>query len=220
VPRLPFATLKILPDATLPEMDRLFAEHLAQNRRSTELVARYATSSILEPVKAYYAKRSALAPMCDAPLVAYFLRTDPAWGERTLRELLQPPQDPRYAGCRWGILGRTAAYYVSPEWEKAAVETLKDGVVAVRSDAVESLGRYGSPASEGPVWEAFRYWHDWWKDRPADVTPERRLEQVFLEAVAHGKNWHATPGDLEKARDLCITPDCRSRAEEYLREWK
>ena len=48
----------------------------------------------------------------------------------------------------------------------------------------------------------------------------RRFEQVFLESIAHAKNWNITPGDLEKIRDLCITQDCGGRAEEYRREWK
>jgi hypothetical protein len=218
-PRLPFATLAILPDKTLPDMDSILTQRLAQNRPDTELIARYATSAILQPVKAYYAKRAAAGPFCDAPLVAYFLRSDPAWGDRVLRELLASHQGARVDGCRMGILGRTAAYYISPEWEKAAVETLQDGVVDVRADAVKSLGEHGSPASEAPVWEAFRYWHEWWKDRRGELSYERRLEQTFLEAIAHAKNWNITPADLEKARSLCISQDCASRADEYLRQW-
>jgi hypothetical protein len=233
VPRLPFDTLAILPDATLPEMDQLLAEHLEHNAGTEELIARYATPGILERVKAFYAKRDAMmrartsanvpniaSPACEQPLVAYFLRADPAWGERVLRELLAERSYPG-GRCWMGILGQTASYYVSPEWEKVAVLALQDQTVTVKADAVKALGKHGSAASETAVWDAFRYWHGWWKDKPAEMNEEnRRFEQVFLESIAHAKNWNITPGDLEKIRDLCITQDCSGRAEEYRREWK
>jgi hypothetical protein len=233
VPRLPFDTLAILPDATLPEMDQLLAEHLEHNVGTEELIARYATSSILERVKAFYAKRDAMmrartspgvpnlaSPACDQPLVAYFLRVDPAWGERVLRELLAERSYPG-GRCWMGILGQTAAYYVSPEWERIAVLALHDETVIVKADAVKALGQHGSAASETAVWDTFRYWHGWWKDKQAAMNEENRLfEQVFLESIAHAKNWDITAGDLEKIRGLCITQDCIGRAEEYRREWK
>jgi hypothetical protein len=231
VPRLPFSTLAILPDATLPEMDQLLVEHLERNVGTEELIARYATSSVLDQVKAFYAKRDAMmrartssnvpniaSPACEPPLVAYFLRVDPAFGERVLRASLA---ERSYSGgrCWMGILGRTATYYVSPEWEKTAVMALRDSTVIVKADAVKALAQYGSSAAA--VWEAFRYWHEWWKNRPSEMNEEnRRFEQVFLESTTHARNWAATRSDLEKVRDLCITPDCIGRAEEYLREWK
>jgi hypothetical protein len=226
VPRLPFETLAILPDATLPGMDKLLAEHLEQNQGSGELISRYATAAILEPVKTYYAKRDAMmrnrgqvsSPACEPALVAYFLRVDPAWGEHVLHESLADRGFPT-GRCWMQILGRTAAYYVSPEWEKTAVAALNDVTVAVKSDAVKALGQYGSPASESAVWESFRYWHDWWKDKPAELNEEnRRFEQVFLDSFLHAKNWNITSVDPGKVRDLCITQDCRGRAEEYRRE--
>ena len=180
VPRLPFGTLAILPDATLPEMDQLLAEHLEHNVGTEELIARYATPGILERVKAFYAKRDAMmrartsanvpniaSPACEPPLVAYFLRADPAWGERVLRELLAERSYPG-GRCWMGILGQTASYYVSPEWEKLAVLALQDQTVTVKADAVKALGQHGSAASEAAVWDAFRYWQGWWKDKRAE----------------------------------------------------
>jgi hypothetical protein len=233
VPRLPFDTLAILPDATLPEMDQLLAEHLEHNVGTEELIARYATPGILERVKAFYAKRDAMmrartspgvpdlaSPACEPPLVAYFLRADPAWGEHVLRDLLAERSYPG-GRCWMGILGQTAAYYVSPEWEKIAVLALHDETVIVKADAVRALGQHGSAASEEAVWDTFRYWHGWWKDKRAEMNEEnRRFELVFLESIAHAKNWDITAGDLEKVRGLCITQDCSGRAEEYRREWK
>jgi len=228
VPGLPFKTLATLPDATLPGMDKLFAEHLEQNQVPEELISRYATRAILESVKAYYAKRDSAmrtrtsypAPYCDAPLVAYFLRTDAAWGQHVLEGLIAERGYPN-GPCWAGIVGRTAVYYSGPEWEKIAIAALGDSTVVVKSDAVKALARYGSTASEAAVWESFRYWHGWWKDKPAEMNEEnRRFEQVFLESFAHAKNWNISADDFAKVRDLCITKDCAGRAEEFRREWK
>jgi len=137
-----------------------------------------------------------------------------------LREVLAERSYPG-GRCWMVILGQTASFYVSPEWEKIAVQALQDPEVKVKADAVKALGQHGSAASEAAVLDAFRYWHGWWQDNRAQLNEDnRRFEQVFLESIAHGKNWNTTPGDLEKIRDLCITQDCSGRAEEYRREWK
>jgi hypothetical protein len=231
VPRLPFRTLAMLPDATLPALDQLLLGHLKDNGEAEPLIARYATAQILEGVKTFYSKRDAAmrartsanvpniaSPACEPPLVAYFLRVDPAWGEQALRESLAERGYPM-GRCWMSILGQTAAYYAGPEWEKIAIAALQDPTVIVKADAVKALGQYGSESSAPAVWESFRYWHEWWKDRPAELNDEnRRFEQVFLEATAHAKNRIARGGDLEKIRDLCITQECKARAEEYRRE--
>ncbi|HVW85011.1 MAG TPA: hypothetical protein VHB50_10030, partial [Bryobacteraceae bacterium] len=113
-------------------------------------------------------------------------------------------------------IGQTASYSVTPEWEKIAIAALQDSTVVVKADAVKALGRYGSPASESALWESFRYWHEWWKDRPADLNEEnRRFEQVFLEAAAHPGNWTVTNEDFERIRDLCVSQGCKAQAEQY-----
>jgi hypothetical protein len=198
-PRLPLRTLAILPDATLPAIDQILLGHLEHDdgRPAEELIARYATPHILAGVKMFYAKRdretssnvpNIASPACEPPLVAYFLRVDPAWGEQLLRESLAERDYPM-GRCRMSILGQTASYYVSPQWEKVAISALRHATVFVKSDAVKALGQYGSAASEAAVWESFRYWHEWWKDRPTDLNEEnRRFEQVFLEAFTHAGN--------------------------------
>ncbi len=233
IPRLPFKTLAMLPDATLPAMDQLLLEHLEDNGGTEQLIARYATAHILDGVKAFYSKRDAAmrartsanvpniaSPACEPPLVAYFLRVDPAWGEQVLRESLAERGYPM-GRCWMSILGQTASYYVSPGWEKIAIAALQDSTVIVKADAVKALGQYGSESSSPAVWESFRYWHEWWKDRPAELNDEnRRFEQVFLEATAHARNRISVGGELEKIRELCITQECRAQTEEYRRERK
>jgi hypothetical protein len=119
-----------------------------------------------------------------------------------------------------GIIGKTAKYQAGPAWEKVAIEALADPVVAVKSDAVKALGEHGSPATQQAVMDAFRAWHDWWKDRPAEMVSEGPFEQAFLQASIRGRNWVATGEELEKVRDLCIQPGCRIQVEQYMHAWR
>ncbi len=214
-PRLRDEDLAILPDATLPELDPVLLDHLRLNGRSQQLIARYATANILDGVKAWEAKqRQSPSP----PLIAYYLRVDPAWGERVLRQTLGDRSNPNGPWRR--VIGQTSEYYVNPEWEKVAIEALADPAsVEVKSDAVRALGEHGSAAAQRPVMEAFHGWHEWWKDRPGEMVSETSYEQRFLNATAHGKNWIANGETLERIRDYCITSHCRSEAEGYLRQW-
>lgn len=231
-PRLPYRTLALLPDATLPDLDPALLKNLKDGGRPVEeMISRYATPAIFEGVKAFYLKRDAemrartsanvpniASPACEPPLVAYFLRVDPAWGEQVLRESLTDRAYPM-GRCWISIIGDTAQYHVSPEWEKVAVGALQDGSVYVKSGAVKALGLYGSAASSRAVWDAFRYWHEWWKERPAELNEEnRQLERAFGDALAHAHNWTVSSADLETMRDLCVTPACRAQAEQYKSE--
>jgi len=118
-----------------------------------------------------------------------------------------------------GIVGKTAKYQAGPAWEKVAIEALADPAVEVKSDAVKALGEHGSAAAQQAVMYAFRAWHDWWKDRPAEMVSEGPFEQAFLQASMRGRNWIATGEDLEKVRNLCIQSGCRSEVEQYIRAW-
>lgn len=231
-PRLPYETLAMLPDATLPDLDPVLLDRLQRNSRPQELIARYATANIIEGVKTWYAEQDAIgrarkasnvpdvrSPACEPALIAYYLRVDPAWGEQVLRQTLGERSFPN-GRCWLNVIGNTATYYVSPEWERVAIEALADPTtVEVRSDAVKALGDHGSAAAQQAVMNAFRVWHDWWKDRPAEMVSERPYEQRFLNATAHGKNWIANGETLEKIRDYCISPGCRGETDGYLRLW-
>jgi hypothetical protein len=227
-PRLPYRTLAMLPDATLPELDATLLDRLRHNggRPAEELIARYATNSILDPVKDFYAKRDAemksrvttnpniATPACEPPLVAYFLRVDPAWGEKVFRQSLAE-RSYTMGRCWLGIIGQTAVYNSGPMWERVAIDALQDPAVPVKIDAVKSLAQYGSPAAKPAVFDAFRYWHEWWENRGEQNEESRRLEQAFVEATTRPKNWRPTDGDLATIRDLCLTAGCKSQAPEH-----
>jgi hypothetical protein len=222
-PRLPYSTLAMLPDATLPELDATLLDHLRHNggRSAEELIARYSTKAILSPVKDFYAQRDAdmrsrvtanpniAAPACEPPLIAYFLRVDPDWGEKALRQTLAE-RGYTMGRCWLGIIGQTAVYYSGSAWEKVAIDALQDPAVPVKIDAVKSLARYGSPAAKPALFDSFRYWHEWWVNRGEQNDESRRLEQAFVEATIRPRNWTPTDGDLATVRDLCLTAACKS----------
>src|SRR6185312_3144096 len=222
-PRLPYRTLAMLPDPTLPELDALLLDHLRKNggRPVEELIARYATVSILDGVKNYYRERDVetrsrvtanvniVAPVCEPPLLGYFLRVDSAAGEKMFRQVLAERSYPM-GRCWLGVIGQTAVYNTSPAWEKVATDALQDPSVPVKADAVNALARSGSPASKPAIFEAFRYWHEWWQSRGDPNDLNLQLEQAFAQAVMHSRNWTSTAGELATARDLCITAGCKS----------
>jgi hypothetical protein len=227
-PRLPYRTLAMLPDATLPELDATLLDHLQHNggHPAEELIARYATKSILGPVMDFYAKRDAemrsrvttnpniAAPACEPPLVAYFLRVDPAWGERVLRQSLAE-RNYTMGRCWLGIIGQTAVYYSGPVWERVAIDALQDSAVPVKIDAVKSLAQYGSPGAKPAIFDAFRYWHEWWENRGKQNDESLRLEQALVEATTRPKSWTPADSDLTTIRDLCLTEGCKSQVPQH-----
>jgi len=70
------------------------------------------------------------------------------------------------------------------------------------------------------VMDAFRFWHGWWKDQPAEKFSEGPFELAFLQATVRAQNWIANGEELEKIRDLCITSNCRGQAEQYIAVWR
>ncbi len=117
--RVRFETLALLPDDTLPEFNELFAGRLEKGQIDSLLIVRYATGSLVEPVKNAYLRRNQdldrqKLPHCAEPLVFYFLKYDPEFGERELRRDLSSTAGPPACldlGHQFRPLGR---YAMSP----------------------------------------------------------------------------------------------------------
>jgi hypothetical protein len=83
---IPFSTLAMLPDASLPDMDEVLAAKF-----DPLLIVRYATGSVVERIKGKFERTTADlrrqdVPSCLGPIAFYFLKHDPPYGERLLRE--------------------------------------------------------------------------------------------------------------------------------------
>jgi hypothetical protein len=142
---------------TLPEMDETFASALEkrgnrsveQFRAQAQLLARYATPAILPRIKsAWLEQNSAWSCEVQAPVIAYFLRVDPAFGTQMLEPALSIAGRARRGCYISGMLGLVAQFYACPELEAVAIRHLDDPEPAVVLDAVATLGKNGSAAAE------------------------------------------------------------------------
>jgi hypothetical protein len=125
--------------------------------------------------------------------------------------------------CTVRYFERTPQIAMGPALERYMTAYLMHGDVLVKKTAAQSLGRFGSPAAVGPLWDAFRYFHDYWKGKQAELT--QNGEGVFLEAelrnaIAHGRHWLAGETDLRTIESLCISERCLFETQQDLRAWQ
>ncbi len=125
-PRIGEKTLMMLPDENLPELNDVFSAQAAHGGPlPTLLITRYGTSEIVKNVEAGYVAFNAeldrqQLPHCPFPLVFYFLKFDPEFGERELRKAFAT--GPCYdIGRAFDSLG---SFAMSPALERLAIEHL------------------------------------------------------------------------------------------------
>ncbi len=223
-PRIGEKTLMMLPDENLPELNDVFSARAARGGPlPTLLVTRYGTSEIVKNVEAGYLAFNAeldrqKLPHCPFPLVFYFLKFDPEFGEQELRKAFAT--GPCYDIGR--ALDSLGSYAMSPALERLAIEHLSSGIVPIKRGAAEVLGKYGSPAAQQPLWETMEYFRSWWKDREDDLRKPVGQEGVFLEralrtALAQGSGWLLGETELRRLLALCSTAECRADVQEWIR---
>lgn len=222
--RFSVQALMILPDDNLPELDEMFAAQAARGGPLPALlITRYATGAVVKQVEAAYLAfhreldRQQL-PHCPFPLVFYFLKFDPAFGEQELQKALTT--GPCYdIGRAFDSLG---PYAMSPALERLAIGHLTSGIVAVKRGAAEVLGKYGSAAAKEPLWQAMEYFRSWWKDREPDLLKPVGQESAILEhalriALAQAAGWSLDQSELRRLLALCSTGECRQSVEDWMR---
>ena len=219
--------LMMLPDETLPELDAVFAAQAARGGPlPAQLITRYATGAIVKEVEAGYLALNAEVdrqklPHCPFPLVFYFLKFDPEFGERELRKALAT--GPCYdLGQAVGVL---KSYAMSPALERLAIEHLKSVIVSVKRGAAEVLGKYGSTAARQPLWETMEYFHSWWKERESELGKQAGQEGIVLEralwtALAQAGGWVLGEAELRRLFALCSTGECRQSVGGWSRDAK
>jgi hypothetical protein len=215
-------TLGSLPDRELPLLDDRLASNVESLRGDlslhAELLQRYGTEAVATRVLAAVQDRLAgLACQSKAALLGYFVRVDPGLGARLVADALAARRE---TGCYTSVLLDTAKLHMAPELESAAVAHLTDSESEVVANAVEMLGRYGSPAAEPPLRAAFERWHAAWQDRADEVQPrltqphvqlpQSMVEYRFVEALAQAGGWVADKTTVDALRALCVTDSCRT----------
>lgn len=230
-PRVDDITLCSLPDRTLPAFDFLLAANLEKRLESGEgvsqsrLIERYATPAILPRVKVL-SRGGNVTSYCaiQSNLLAYFLRTDHAYGLKRMRKVLASR---RGTGCYRSVLSDVAALASGPDVERLAVTHLHDPDPEVAVDAVKALGAYGSRAAEAPLWARMREWRRQWAGKAGQIEPTDQnmapvpgqLEFALTQALATAPGWLADRAKLQALRSLCVTEGARGNMAGFLREW-
>jgi len=217
----PFSALAMLPDATLPELNDRLAEGF-----DPLLILRYATGGIVKRVERKFEARNAElrqydVPSCVGPLAFYFLKFDPPFGERVLREQFARDSLPPACydiGFQFHQLGRWA---YSPALEHLAIESLMSPKVPVKRGAAEVLGKFGSAAAQEPLWEAMEYFRSWWQGRESELLEKSGHEGVQLElalriALAVADGWTLQEPGLTRLLRLCSSESCRTDVRRWI----
>ncbi|MFB3777690.1 MAG: hypothetical protein ACE141_08760 [Bryobacteraceae bacterium] len=219
--------LDLLPAKAVAPMDNELTEALAHAQRPggwnpqlrMAAIAKYATSRVLARMKAIYESQQ---DPCQPELVAYFVRVDPAYAGRVFHShawdmlAAAPPCAVRY----FEVTSRLA---MAPALEEYLAAYLMHHQVPVKQAAARSLGRYGSPAALKPLWDAFRYFHQYWSGKGEELARNGESVQLEVElrnAIARGNNWLASEADLRLIESLCISGRCRDETREDLNWWR
>lgn len=213
---LDVASLDLLPPAAVPTMDDALIEALARAQLPggwnpqlrMAAIARYATPKALPRIRAIYESQQ---DSCQPELAAYFVRVDPAYADRIFH---RHPWDMHTAAprCTVQYFNRTPPLAMGPPLERYLAAYLMHEDVNVKSTAARVLARYGTEAAALPaLWDAFRYFHEYWKGKNAEL--ERLAAGVELEvdlrnAIARGRGWLVTETDLGHIESQCISGRC------------
>jgi hypothetical protein len=209
------ASLDLLPPAAVPPMDDALIEALAGAQRpggwnpqlSMAAVARYATPRALPRIRAIYESQQ---DSCQPELAAYFVRVDPPYADRIFHshpwDMHAPPPP-----CTVQYFNRTPPLAMGRPLERYLAAYLMHSDVYVKGTAARALARYGTPDVLPALWDAFRYFHEYWKGKREEL--ERlgegvNLEVDFRNAIAHGRGWLVTETDLRLIESLCVSGRC------------
>jgi hypothetical protein len=224
----PELLVKLLPAEAKPALDDdAIVQGLERSMRpggwnprlQATAVALYAGAGILPRVRAIY---EAQREPCQPELLAYFLRVDSKYAGQIVGS---PPGDMQRppSRCALRYFQHTTPLFMHPVLETYISSHLMHSDVFTKSTAARALGRYGTAAAEKPLWGAFRYIHNYWKDNPQGL--ERNGEGVNLEvelrnALARGRGWFTSLDALQRMEALCVSERCRYEAQNDMRAWQ
>jgi hypothetical protein len=206
---LTWETLAALTDASLPELDQVFAaDYEAGGRIEERVIARYASGAIVGRLERVVERR--LGGLgCRSGMLPYFLKYDPAFGEARLRRSI--------ADC--GTLNVPVDMHssmMSPTLERVAIEHLMKDTLQVKRESAEVLGKYGSAAAFPAVWSAMKTFHSWWKGRGEELDKnfESRDQEVALaKALTQSKAWKLTRVQMNELAAMCTSTNCKRLVE-------
>jgi HEAT repeat protein len=217
-PTVNSATLGILLDETLPELDETLVENLEKRKGDlfilSPLIERYATASVSPRVRAFYsAKAGQWACSIQSPLLAYLLRTDAQTGIDLIKQALAA-RGKEHTRCYVSLIVEVAKLRMTPELEALAIEHLDDPDPEVVINAASMLGQYGSTGAEKPLWQRLEKWLQEWKGRGEELPKNfdsshpnfwpKQVGQALRQAIAQSPAWLIDREKLERLRQSCL----------------
>ncbi|MCE5310165.1 MAG: hypothetical protein LLG20_21225 [Acidobacteriales bacterium] len=219
----------LLPPGAVGDIDDVLIENLnkaqsppyGDGRKMLRLIARYGSPRSLERFKEVYEMQR---DPCGAGLIAYFLRVDPAHAESILKRQpwnMHAPAPP----CTAELIEQVPPLYMHRVMEEYLAAYVQHSDGNVKGASALALGRYGSAWAEEPLWQAYRYFHDWWKNRREDLEKDEfagnvRLEQELRHALAHGAGWLTGEAKLKQIDALCLGWGCLHDSFQDLNAWR
>jgi hypothetical protein len=235
-PRFDAGEIGILPDETLPEVDKAFADHFTGNdgfdgaSNLASLIARYATPAILPPIiEKLDANVGTWACAVQDPILAYVLRVNPQLARPRIEKAIAARGE-KFTACNHSLFTAVSAIRYDPVLEEFGLHSLEDADPEVAADAATMLGRFGSPAAEPALLQRFQLWSNQWvgheselfitsADPPGDRSSQLELGQHLLEALARGHHWLTDRTKLQSLSDLSKVRDIHQRVDQYLKYW-
>jgi hypothetical protein len=234
-PRYNATVLGVLPDQTLPDVERAIAEHfLATDNYEIEgnlasLLFRYADRAVLPGVLEKVERQLgqwACEPQDQA--LAYVLKVDPEVAKPLIERAIAA-RGASSSGCRHMLLTDIGALLYSPVLEELALSSLSDPDPQVAGNAAGFLGQYGSAACERVLWDRYEAWSREWSGRAEELrfvaaraNPhvwDANLGQSLARALASGTNWLAAESKLRRIEALGIGANIQGDIEQDLRDW-
>jgi hypothetical protein len=186
-----------------------------------------------------FADKSALAPLaaafehlplgfCSAfsvPLLRYFLRVDPHFGEKAVQEVLAARNDISCYPNFLDNLGRSL-----PTVEQFAIVDLDDADLNVSTSAARALGRWGTAKAEPALWARLTRFHQEWPngvgelpltDEDASLRAQAldNLERTLVQSIVTGTNWICGPEKLTRLREI-VSREQRIQLSHLIDEWE
>jgi len=236
-PRLGAAVFGLLPDATLPEVDKPLREQLVTAKdfdslsNTASLIARYATSAIFaDVVKELDAHIGRTACTVQASLLAYVLRVDPKLARSRVEKAIAA-RGKEFTACNHGLLSDISVIHYDPVLEEIAIRTLDDRDPQVAADAATALRRFGSAAAEAPLWSAYERWSRRWQGREKQLAKteldlgegiyDLTLGRALCEAIATAQGWLTDQDELHRLARINDLPIVRKQCtDQYLAAWE
>jgi hypothetical protein len=211
-PMLAGAALLHLPDKLLPQLDDVFAAHLADpsgdRSKLPHLIERYASKRILPDVTEYYRQREGTwACEMQERLLGYWIKHDPEAGLRAVRRAAILRE---HTGCFRTVLEYVLSRYYSPAAERLAISFLTDNDVVVH--VVRLLDRKGSSVIVDPLLARLAAANSGDEVTPGQGTfPKASVRTEILSCLFKKRDWQLTGAQKRRLYDLLESDAERDR---------